>query len=233
MGKTRAEYQKEYRERKKLQDKDFLKRERQRTKQYKLPINALDKDKQNELREKNRLWKRQSRERKKNKIQQEKDREREENTQNCETQTNSHEEHYSERTTRNKSSQSMMVKMSFEPRKRSQKRSKALRKASRTIETLEEKMSKLTRENKKLRKRHERATKANQKAVKSTPTQNEQTASTPKSKANREIRELGLTPRKVPTKIKRKFIMANAMIAEVQSTRRRIKPKRKEELLPI
>lgn len=78
MCKTRSEYQKEYRERKKLQDKDFLKRERHRTKQYKLPISALDKDKQNELREKNRLWKRQSRERKRNKIQQEKDREREE-----------------------------------------------------------------------------------------------------------------------------------------------------------
>ena len=61
MGKTRAEYQKEYRERKKKNDKEFLKKERQRTKHYKLPIGALSKGKQSELREKNRLWKRSSR----------------------------------------------------------------------------------------------------------------------------------------------------------------------------
>ena len=57
MGKTRAEYQKEYRERKKMHDQDFLKKERQRTKQYKLPIKALSKTKQDELREKNKLLK--------------------------------------------------------------------------------------------------------------------------------------------------------------------------------
>ena len=125
----------------------------------------------------------------------------------------------------------MIVKMSFEPRKRSQKRSKALRKASRTIQSLEEKVSKLTRENKKLRKRHERAIKANQKALRSTSIQNKQAVSTPKSKANREIRELGLTPRKVPTKIKRKLIMANAMIAEVQSSQKKNKTQKKRRVV--
>ena len=108
---------------------------------------------------------------------------------------------------------------------------KTLRKASRTIQSLQEKVSKLTRENKKLRKRYERAIKANQKALKSTSTQNEQAVSTPKSKANREIRELGLTPRKVPTKIKRKLIMANAMIAEVQLSQKKNKTQKKRRVV--
>lgn len=68
MGKTRAQYQKEYRERKKLQDKHYLKRERERTKKYKAPIAALSKEKQFEQREKNKLWKRKSRERQRNKL---------------------------------------------------------------------------------------------------------------------------------------------------------------------
>ncbi|KAL3852146.1 hypothetical protein ACJMK2_015824, partial [Sinanodonta woodiana] len=51
-----------YRERKKKNDKEFLKRERERTKHYKLPIGALSEEKWRELREKNINWKRISRE---------------------------------------------------------------------------------------------------------------------------------------------------------------------------
>ena len=46
MGKTRAENQKENRERKKLQDKDYLKREKERTKKYKAPIASLSKNRE-------------------------------------------------------------------------------------------------------------------------------------------------------------------------------------------
>ena len=66
MGKTRAKYQKENRERKKLQDKDYLKREKERTKMYKAPIASFSKETQYIQREKNRLWKRQSKERQRN-----------------------------------------------------------------------------------------------------------------------------------------------------------------------
>ncbi|KAL3867948.1 hypothetical protein ACJMK2_040790 [Sinanodonta woodiana] len=62
MGKTRAQYQKDYSERKKKNNKEFLKREKERTKYYKLPIGALSEEKQHKLREKNRNWKRISRE---------------------------------------------------------------------------------------------------------------------------------------------------------------------------
>jgi hypothetical protein len=44
MGKTRVQYQKVYRERKKLQDKHCLKRERERTKKYKTTIAAVSKE---------------------------------------------------------------------------------------------------------------------------------------------------------------------------------------------
>ena len=66
MGKTRAQYQKENRERMKLQGKDYLKREKERTKKYKAPIASFSKEKQYIQREENSRWKRQSRERQRN-----------------------------------------------------------------------------------------------------------------------------------------------------------------------
>jgi hypothetical protein len=72
-----------------------------------------------------------------------------------------------------------------------------LRKESRTIKSLEEKLIILNREDKKLRKRDERLTQVKQSVPgKETSASKAQFNNTPKSKANAEIRELGLTPRK-------------------------------------
>ncbi|KAL3871293.1 hypothetical protein ACJMK2_039300 [Sinanodonta woodiana] len=62
MGKTRAQYLKDYIERKTKNDKEFLKRETDRTKHYKLPIGALSEGKRRELCDKNINWERISRE---------------------------------------------------------------------------------------------------------------------------------------------------------------------------
>ena len=64
-------------------------------------------------------------------------------------------ENHDKQTTR-KRSEGLTVKLDFEPRQRSQKRSKALRTASRRIQILEQKLISMQRENKKLSKRNER-----------------------------------------------------------------------------
>ncbi|KAL3871695.1 hypothetical protein ACJMK2_039679 [Sinanodonta woodiana] len=95
------------------------------------------------------------------------------------------------------------------------------------MKNLEEKSIILNIENKKLRKRNERLKKVKQSVQgKETSASKAQFNSTPKSKANAEIRELGLTPRKVPNSVKRKLIMANAMIAEIQATKEKNKPQK-------
>ena len=55
-GKTRPEYQREYRERKKKIDNTFLSRERDRVKGYRVHINRLTKNKQNAVRKRNRVY---------------------------------------------------------------------------------------------------------------------------------------------------------------------------------
>ena len=47
MGKTRAEYQKDYWDRKKKADSEFLPREKNRVKSYRIPIDQLPPKKQN------------------------------------------------------------------------------------------------------------------------------------------------------------------------------------------
>ncbi|KAL3867947.1 hypothetical protein ACJMK2_040789 [Sinanodonta woodiana] len=90
----------------------------------------------------------------------------------------------------------------------------------------------LNRENKKLRKRNERLTKVKQSVQgKETSASKAQFNSTPKSKANAEIRKLGLTPKTVPNSIERKLIMANAMIAEIQTTKEKNKPQKQSRVV--
>ncbi len=85
----------------------------------------------------------------------------------------------------------LTVKLDFKPRERSQKRSKTLRTASRTIQTLEAKLKAKLRENNKLRKRNERLRAKQMKYdnTESTSSEMSKQPCTPKSKANAEIRD--------------------------------------------
>ncbi|KAL3867673.1 hypothetical protein ACJMK2_040544 [Sinanodonta woodiana] len=131
MGKTRAQYRKDYRERKKKNDKEFLKRERERTKHYKLPIGALSEEKRRELREKNINWKWISRE-KLRRINTQETEEKEDRPRSSEAETNE-DKADSSQATQQSSKWCLTVKLDFKPRQWSQKRSKALRTASRRI----------------------------------------------------------------------------------------------------
>ncbi|KAL3847840.1 hypothetical protein ACJMK2_018731 [Sinanodonta woodiana] len=131
MGKTRAQYLKDYRERKKKNDKEFLKRERERTKHYKLPIRALSEDKRRELREKNINRKRISRE-KLRRINPQETVEKEDSPRSSEAETNE-DKADSSQATQQSSKWCLTFKLDFKPRQWSQKRSKALRTAYRRI----------------------------------------------------------------------------------------------------
>lgn len=56
MVKTQAQYQKEYLERKKHNDENYSKNERERQKQYRVPIESLSKSKQENIRRKNKAY---------------------------------------------------------------------------------------------------------------------------------------------------------------------------------
>ena len=64
-NKSRAEVQRAYRERKKAEDKNYLKRESERVLKYHTPVSELNATALNERRERNRDNKRRSREKKK------------------------------------------------------------------------------------------------------------------------------------------------------------------------
>lgn len=65
IGKRRADYQREYRERKKMKDHSFLEKERWRVGKYRVPITAVSENKQAEIRERNRIYQAKMREKKK------------------------------------------------------------------------------------------------------------------------------------------------------------------------
>ena len=65
MAKSRAEYQKEYRERKKKNDASYQEKERLRAKQNRVPIKRMNKREQETLRHKNRVYSQRSRNKKK------------------------------------------------------------------------------------------------------------------------------------------------------------------------
>lgn len=66
-GKTAAERQREYRERKKQNDPEYLQKERNRAKKYRKPAKSLSKKTLIERREKNKLYAQRYRDKQKNK----------------------------------------------------------------------------------------------------------------------------------------------------------------------
>lgn len=203
MGKSKAEIQREYRERKKLQEGEgYLKRERARVKGYYVPIAEQSKKKANERRKKVREAVRKHREKLKMELSQE-------SIQDSEITS----------TTEASSTTSMIVKLpAIDLRNRTRRRvSRATAKCRRTIEKLNEENRNLSRRVKTISKRYQRLlskTKAPiqpENSVKS----NEKAVLTPRKRTSTEIREEGLTPRKMPKTIQRKLLMANVLTEEL------------------
>lgn len=142
MGKSKAEIQREYRERKKLQEGEgYLKRERARVKGYYVPIAEQSKKKANERRKKVREAVRKHREKMKMELSQE-------SIQDSEITS----------TTEASSTTSMIVKLpAIDLRNRTRRRvSRATAKCRRTIEKLNEENRNLSRRVKTISKRYQR-----------------------------------------------------------------------------
>jgi hypothetical protein len=206
MGKSKAEIQREYRERKKLQEgENYLKRERARVKGYYVPIAERPKKKANEIRKKVREAVRKHRKKLKLELSQA-------SIQDSEITSS----------TEASSTSSMVVKLpAIDLRNRTRRRvSRATAKCRRTIEKLNEENRNLGRRVKTISKRYQRLlsrTKATMQAGDSEKS-NAQPVLTPRKRTSTEIREEGLTPSKMSKTIQRKLLLANVLTDELHGT---------------
>ena len=220
MAKSKAEIQKAYRERKKLREGEaYLKKERERIKAYYVPIDEKPQRKAEERRQKIREWVRQHRLKNKNKSK---------------TVTNNLEQSAevsssSSDVTSTMNTELLVVKLpKLATKKRTRTRvNRANTKHRRTIADLSGKNEQLNRKIKTVSKRYQRLvnmvkkTQPNESipstspSVENTPSTSTPVVFTPRKRTMTEIREEGLTPRKVPRKIKEKLLFANVITEEL------------------
>ena len=189
LPKSRAQIQKEYRERKKKNDPEYMEKERERAKKNRILIGAESLVTQKNRRERDREYARRYREKKKA-----------------------------------KENEKLVIQMNFrkersDTKARKRRRSKALEQARAVIRTLQEKNKKLSTKCNTLARKVRRTT--NQTAKKQPNTENEH-SQTPRSKAQRFLRDLNISPKKP---LVRKLIMADIVITEalaVKSSSQRI-----------
>ncbi|KAH3863742.1 hypothetical protein DPMN_026741 [Dreissena polymorpha] len=115
----------------------------------------------------------------------------------------------------------LLIKFHFNSyRKRStsaKKRRTALSAARSEVKALKENYGNMQKEAWKYKKRFQRMNQENNIDNSISSKTNERKENmTPKSKAHRDIREAGLTPRSMPKSIVRKLVMGNAVCAEIQ-----------------
>ncbi|KAH3696305.1 hypothetical protein DPMN_083770 [Dreissena polymorpha] len=140
-------------------------------------------------------------------------------------------------TTESFKQQPLVIKMNFEKQRRNPvKISKALRAAAYNIKGLKLELQKVTRENERLRKKNYRLlkkpttpiTKTN---INESPDKNKTPCGTPRSKTKVELKKAGISPAKVPKKIKKKLEMANAMIEDIREATRLNKGQKSHSVL--
>jgi len=211
MGKSKAEIQRQYRERKKLREGEaYLKRERERVKGYYVPIAEMPKKKAKQRRKKIREYVGRHRMEKKLKAAS--------NTQTNQIDTCNIIQDF-EVTSSNSSS--LIVRLpSIDQRIRSRRRiSRATAKCMRSIEKLKEENTKLSRKVKTVSKRYERLvskTKQPEECLNtSANTSPVVPPLTPRKRTSAELRAEGLTPRKVSKKIHDQLLLANVLTEEL------------------
>lgn len=230
MAKTRAEIQKAYRERKKLNDPNFLVREQMRQSKARIPTSALPKRKQQIKRDKNKRYCK--------KYYVKKKATRTGGTVELDTQVDEVSSSadvvtpstaaiptastsiilntpISNRRTRLHSDHNYFMRLDFDGNVRAarkletkRRRSKCLVKANNKIVHLKKCLQRANRRKKMWQKRAERS------KFKSNPVS--KLNLTPKSKTKLELREAGVSPSKLPLKIVKKLTLANVVFEEVK-----------------
>lgn len=231
MAKSRAQTQKEYRERKKAEGSGFLEKERKRQKKYRKTVSQMTSRELKRKRELN-LIHCDTYRRKRKEIT--KAAQRIEN--GVESTFNDDNEPMPGTSAAFSPAQSpeirelMTVQLPFQVRKkRKMIRSKALRKANLRIHSLEDEIKKRTSSEKKYQKRYERLKK---KVEKENHSNTIQAANlTPKSKTHLELRSAGVSPRTLPKPVVRKLELANIIGEEIKDTLRKNPSKAKQNLI--
>ncbi|KAK6186926.1 hypothetical protein SNE40_006182 [Patella caerulea] len=230
MGKTPAEYQREYRERKKRKDPAYLEGERKRQERYRKGINDLNIKDQKKRRDMSKLYSFTYREREKQKKATNTPKKPPEieivecrktsNEQSPTISSSNDAFDFGSSPSNRRSSTSpnqLFVKLQF-PNKKPTVRTNTLKKANNKIYQLREEIKKLKKAKRKYEKRCERMTKKNPQTVQSTIITQEEM--TPKSKTKHELRQAGISPKRMKPSIVKKLIMSNAIINEVKETKR-------------
>lgn len=178
MGKTRAEYQKDYRESKKKADSEFLTREKNRVKSYRIPIDQLPPKKKKTVRKHNRQYSRIYRAKKKQEVNENKEKAYSVEieiayqsamvssttmpVQDDAIASTSHDDNQQGLPSRLRRNGPLLVKMIFPNRKRKTKRSKVLKQANERIKELSKKVTHLTERQAVWKKRYQRVSKTTQ-----------------------------------------------------------------------
>ena len=210
MGKSRAEVQRAYRERKKAKEGElYLTKERQRVKKYYVPTNSLPKKNLKERREKIRDCMRQKRMKESNNLLIENN---DENNENKAGKSSAYQ-------TRSKPQLKapLLVKMDFKAKQERNKiqtrkrTSRSLSNANYKLMKLKQEIQDLKRQNWKVKKRLQRK-EHKRSHSQQTP---ENSTSSPMRKANEELRNANLTPRKYQT-LQSKLTFHNCLVSEIR-----------------
>lgn len=239
MAKTRAEIQKAYRERKKIQDPSYSEHERMRQNKYRVPIVSQTKRMKKKIRQRNKQYSKKYRE--KTKAAHELSNEAE-NTSNYSIQVNDITSSSTPSTslsqgdsvmrpTRQNSNHTYFMRLDFngnrkECIKSKRKRSKCLTRAHKKIQRLQQLLKTANKSKKMLQKRAERFKGKYRKLESSF-----NSASTPKSKAMQELRDAGISPRRLPSKVVKKLIMANVEFEEVRASKNENKQQKQQAII--
>lgn len=238
MGKSRAEIQRAYRQRKREAEGEiFLDKERKRTRKYYVPISERSKSDQKARREKVRKNVQQFRLRKRLAKLQEEQRticqrtecmETDENGVSSTTHGTKECEHQSNKTPT--VNEPLIVKLpGFQAKQRSRRRvSRALSKKSREMEKLKATNKQLQTKIKTVSKRYERLCKkvaAASTSVSDKPSTSQseipKTAPlTPRKRLASNLRDIGVSPRKVPRQIKKSLLLGGVIYDEIQGKRK-------------
>ncbi|XP_053373914.1 luc7-like protein 3 [Mercenaria mercenaria] len=219
MGKSRAQIQKEYRDRKKAKlGEEYMQKERERVRKYYIPAKELSNKKRKERNEKMKIKNRRSRARARERLERLRVRESIDDGP-------SDSGYGSGYPSTSRQSEPMIVRLPAinvlsRAKGGKRKQARALARAHKSINVLERKKNELERKLKTKSKQLERLRKKFETRSKSldTPSQIENQATTPRSKTSHEVEQLNLTPRRKKT-VAKKLLLTNVLLAEVKKTK--------------
>ena len=217
MGKTRAEIQAAYRQRKRQQigDAAFLRAERERQNKYYVRVETLPKKKAEERRVQVRSRVQKHRVRVK-KVRQDMDNERhQENIDYAVMDSDTTRDSALSDVSYTAPRSPLKVKLAFPVKKRRKRVSRCLINAHRRIEALTLKLQEAAKEKRRVQRRYQRL---REKLPTSSTPFHGVSRNTPRSKTNTQLKKSGLDPKSVPAEIKKRLLFSNAVIQEIQST---------------